>query len=61
MAGMVAGFGNRSTWSSCVFHALGVVAKVGSGMETVRDTGRVSDRLLWNDLLSLWLEVDIRA
>ena len=61
MARMVANFGNRPTRSSCVFHALGMVAKVEPGMATVRDTGRVSDRVLWSDLLSLWLEVGVKA
>ena len=57
---MVAGSGNRSSGSSCVFYAVGVVAEVGSGMAAVRDLSRVSDYLLSDNLLRIRLEIDFR-
>jgi hypothetical protein len=60
MAGMVADLGNWPSRSSCIFHALGVVAEVGPGMATVRDFGRVSGCLLPDVVRGIRLEVDFK-
>ena len=56
---MVADVGNWPSWSSCVLHALAVVAEVGSGMATFRDFDRLSDCLLSGDLPGFRLEIDL--
>jgi hypothetical protein len=62
MADVAAGCSDRSSRASCVLYVLGVVAKVRSGMATVRDFGRVSDCLRSDSVRGIRVEIDfIRA
>jgi len=60
MAGMAADSGDWPSRSSRIFHALGVVAEIESGMATVRDLGRVFDGVLPDAVRRVRLEVDFK-